>query len=159
MDLLFFWTAKNYQADLRQPDRPLHLHQSSKRMHSVEAGESVWAFTRNAAGTYVLAAELVVIAKEVLSQQSAHGQYRVLGDPARSRFFDTSRAPDAEPIIRSVCGVTAPVLGSAFQGRGAVKPLSPDGTQETREFASGMVSVPWKELSLALTKRDSNVAR
>ena len=40
-----------------------HLNQATPRLHDVELGDSLWAFTRLESGRYVLAAELVVRAK------------------------------------------------------------------------------------------------
>ncbi len=56
-------------------------------LHHVEVGDSVWAFTRNGEGRYVLAAELVVRAKTRNAPGSRYGAYRVWGDLKRSRYL------------------------------------------------------------------------
>ena len=56
MALLYYWRPDNYRRDL-DFGAGFHLSQGSATLHRVEVGDSVWAFTRNVGGRYVLAAE------------------------------------------------------------------------------------------------------
>lgn len=62
MPLLYYWRGDNYRRDL-DLGAGYHLNQGSPRLHDIELGDSLWAFTRLENGRYVLAAELVVRAK------------------------------------------------------------------------------------------------
>lgn len=57
MTLLYFWRGDNYRRDLDM-GAGYHLNQSNSMLHSVPIGDSLWAFTRNRNGDYVMAAEL-----------------------------------------------------------------------------------------------------
>ena len=60
--LLYHWRYDNYRRDLDM-GVGFHLNQKSPRLHEIERGESLWAFTRvkdrQQKDRYVLAAELV----------------------------------------------------------------------------------------------------
>jgi 5-methylcytosine-specific restriction enzyme A len=148
MPLLYHWRREYYEADVRD-GLPLALRQVSSSLHHIEGGESVWAFTRNNAGNYVLAMELVVAAKDTVpSAASDYGPYRVIGDPLRSRHFDVDAGNDVEPLIRSLgIQVDAKVLGHAFQGRAAVRLISGDDDARIREFATTLPTVGSKKTS------------
>lgn len=127
MALLYYWRPDNYRRDL-DFGAGYHLNQSSPVLHRVELGDSVWAFTRNATGHYVLAAELVVRAKTRNPSGFRYGTYRIWGDLKRSRYFKVDEQNDAEAVLRAVSGRhSTTLLGRAFQGRAAVRNLSPEG--------------------------------
>lgn len=124
MPLLYYWRGDNYTRDLDM-GAGYHLNQANPLMHQVGIGDSLWAFTRNIEGRYVLAAELVVRAKTHNPPNFRYGRYRVWGDLTKSRYFRTERQPSVEQIIRNLsCRANAPVLGRSFQGAAAVRLIS-----------------------------------
>jgi len=140
MHLLYYWKPTNYVVD-RRAGFAFALWQNSRTMAQIRPGETLWAFTRNADGRYVLAAK--VIAQDVTDQNPdpRYGRYRVRGLPT-SRLFDVDDAPDAEPLIRSLSiRADAPALGQSFQGASAVRPLTDDDHARLSEFARSMADV------------------
>lgn len=124
MPLLYHWRDVNYRSDLGG-GIAWHLNQNSPRLHAIEPGESLWAFTRDREKRYVLAAELVVRAKTFNPPGFVYGPHRVWADPVRSRFFLVDGQPAIEPVIRALSilpGATR--LGQAFQGPGAVRSIT-----------------------------------
>lgn len=112
-------------------------------LHQVELGDSVWAFTRDGAGRYVLAAELVVRAKTRNAPGFRYGQYRVWGDLQRSRYFKVDGQGDQEAMIRAVSERhTASKLYLAFQGWRAVRSLTAEGHQMLAATARGLEAEP-----------------
>jgi hypothetical protein len=127
MALLYYWRPDNYRRDL-DFGAGYHLNQGSAVLHHVEIGDSVWAFTRNDDGRYVLAAELVVRAKTRNPPGFRYGPYRVWGDLKLSRYFHVDGQADQEALLRTVSGRhSAKVLGMAFQGHAAVRILPDEG--------------------------------
>jgi 5-methylcytosine-specific restriction protein A len=59
MPLLYYWRPDNYRHDLDM-GVAYHLNQGNPIMHTIDVGDSLWAFTRSLSGVYVLAAELIV---------------------------------------------------------------------------------------------------
>jgi 5-methylcytosine-specific restriction protein A len=140
MALLYYWRPDNYQRDL-DFGAGFHLNQGNPVLHQVEIGDSVWAFTRNGQGRYVLAAEVVVRAKTRNRPDFRYGPYRVWGDLTRSRYFRADGQADQEPVIRAVSGRhEARMLGRAFQGRAAVRIVNGEGHR--------MLAAAAKELEL-----------
>lgn len=124
MALLYFWRGDNYRRDLDM-GAGYHLNQSNALLHSLPVGDSLWAFTRNRNGDYVMAAELVISAKTRNPPTFRYGGYRVWGDLEKSRYFRADQQQRVEPLIRSLsCGPKADVLGRSFQGRSAVRTLT-----------------------------------
>lgn len=122
--LLYYWRGDNYRRDL-DLGAGYHLNQTNPLLHEIEAGDSLWAFTRNRAGVYVLAAELVVRAKTFNPPAFRYGRYRLWGDLRLSRYFATEGQPSIEQVIRSLsCRTGAPVLGQSFQGGAAVRAIT-----------------------------------
>lgn len=124
MSLLYYWRPDNYHRDLDY-GAGYHLNQASPLLHEIEIGDSLWAFTRNQRGRYVLAAELVVKAKTHNPPRFRYGRYRIWGDLYRSRYFEVEEQPSVEQVIRAL-SITAEAryLGQSFQGRAAVRQLS-----------------------------------
>jgi hypothetical protein len=123
VSVLYYWRPDNYVRDQRF-GFGYHLNQNSPVLATVEPGSSVWAFTRDKFGRYVLAAELVVKAVTRNSPGYRYGSYRVWGDTERTRYFDIDVSPDAEPLIRHLKLTTnAAILAQSFQGHRAVKAL------------------------------------
>jgi hypothetical protein len=121
MALLYYWRGDNYWRDLNM-GAGYHLNQGNPLLHRIEIGDSIWAFTRNHSGRYVLAAELIVKAKTENPPIFRYGRYRVWGDIQYSRYFQVDNQPSVEQIIRSLpCKVNAPILGQSFQGFSAVR--------------------------------------
>ena len=142
MPLLYFWRGDNYRNDLDE-GVAFHLNQSSPRLHGIDLGDSVWAFTRNTRGRYVLAAELVVRAKTHNPKGYPYGPYRVWGDRERSRYFAIDEGPSVEPLIRTFAlPVGEGVLGRSFQGPGAVRSLSLLDHTALRVFARNLPLEP-----------------
>jgi 5-methylcytosine-specific restriction enzyme A len=124
MPLLYHWRGDNYRRDLDM-GAGYHLNQANPLLHEIELGDTLWAFTRNRAGAYVLAAALVVKAKTINSPRFRYGRYRIWGDLKLSRYFLTECAPSAEAVIRALSIKTGgEVLGRAFQGYAAVRRIT-----------------------------------
>jgi hypothetical protein len=124
MPLLYFWRGDNYRRDLDM-GAGYSLNQANPLLHEIELGDSLWAFTRNRLGEYVLAAELVVSAKTRNPKTFRYGSYRLWGSLEKSRYFLVDSQPTVEPLIRGLsCRPRADLLGQSFQGRNAVRELS-----------------------------------
>jgi 5-methylcytosine-specific restriction enzyme A len=142
MALFYYWRPDNYRRDL-DFGAGYHLNQGSPVLHHVEVGDSVWAFTRDTAGRYVLAAGLVVRARTRNAPGFRYGPYRVWGDLKLSRYFAVDGQADQEPVLRAVSGRhSAKVLGTAFQGRAAVRILSTEGHAMLSAVAKGLALEP-----------------
>jgi 5-methylcytosine-specific restriction enzyme A len=123
VNVLYYWRPDNYFRD-RRFGFGYHLNQNSPVLTAVEPGDSVWAFTRDHLGRYVLAAEMVTKAVTTNAPRYRYGRYRVWGDPERTRYFDVDVGPNAEPLVRHLnLSTRAAVLAQSFQGHRAVKPL------------------------------------
>lgn len=121
MPLLYYWRGDNYWRDLNM-GAGYHLNQANPLLHRIDTGDSLWAFTRNHLGRYVLAAELVVKAKTENPPKFRYGRYRVWGNIQLSRYFQVDSQPNIEQIIRNLsCKANARILGQSFQGFSAVK--------------------------------------
>jgi hypothetical protein len=142
MPLLYYWRRDNYQRDL-DLGAGSHLNQNNPVMHEVEAGDSLWAFTRTRDGRYVLAAELVVQAKTLNHPDFRYGDYRVWGDVNQSRYFRTEGAPSVEQVIRSLSvSANARILGRSFQGHAAVREITEQDHRMLREVARDLPLEP-----------------
>lgn len=100
MPLLYHWRGDTYRYDLDH-GVGYHLNQANRRLHDVEPGDSVWAFTRTQGSAYALAAELVVSARTRNPPGYRYGPYRVWGDLRRLRYFAVSgpaRRDVADPL-------------------------------------------------------------
>ena len=129
MPLLYYWRGDNYRRDLDM-GAGYHLNQANPKLHEIELGDSLWAFTRNKEGRYVLAAELIIKAKTENPPNFRYGRYRVWGDIHHSRYFIVDNQPSVEQIIRRLsCKTDARILGRSFQGRAAVKSLTVEDHQ------------------------------
>ena len=49
-----------------------HLNQLNPLMHSIDIGDTLWAFTRNKRGGYAIVAKLLVKAKTINPRKSLH---------------------------------------------------------------------------------------
>jgi 5-methylcytosine-specific restriction protein A len=96
MPLLYYWRPDNYYRDLDM-GAGYHLNQANPLLHKIEIGDSLWAFTRNKDGRYVLATELVIKAKTENPPNFRYGRYRVWGDIHRSRYFQVDNQPSTLP--------------------------------------------------------------
>jgi 5-methylcytosine-specific restriction enzyme A len=124
MPLLYYWRGDNYRRDL-DLGAGYHLNQANPLLHQIDAGDSLWAFTRTKQGRYVLAAELIVKAKTENPPNFRYGRYRIWGDIQLSRYFQVEGQPSIEQVIRSLsCTTNARILGLSFQGPNAVKTVS-----------------------------------
>lgn len=124
MPLLYYWRRDNYEHDL-DFGVGFHLNQKSARLHQIELGDTLWAFTRRRDGAYVLAMRLVVRARTHNRAGYRYGPYRVWGDLQRSRYFLLDGQPPLDPLIRALSlRVQAGVIGQAFQGGAAVRSIT-----------------------------------
>lgn len=136
MNVLYYWRPDNYQRD-RRFGFGYHLNQNSPVLACVAKGDTVWAFTRDGIGRYVLAAALVVRAVTRNSPAYRYGRYRVWGDLDSTRYFEVDAAPGAEELIRHLnVRAAARNLGQSFQGLSAVRPLDAAAHQLLRNFAA-----------------------
>lgn len=142
MPLLYFWRGDNYRRDLDM-GAGYNLNQASPLLHSIDIGDSLWAFTRNRLDEYVIAAELVVSAKTRNPQSFRYGSYRLWGSLEKSRYFQVDGQPSAEPVIRQLsCSPRASVLGHSFQGRSAVRTISTSDHRMLRAFSKSLPLEP-----------------
>jgi 5-methylcytosine-specific restriction protein A len=122
--LLYYWRPDNYRHDL-DVGAGYNLNQDNPLLHQIDVGDSLWAFTRTLNGYYAIAAELVLQFKTHNPPSFGYGRYRVWGNLQKSRYFKVEGQPDAEQVIRNLsCKTDAAVLGRAFQGRAAVRPIT-----------------------------------
>ncbi len=136
MNVLYYWRPDNYRRD-RRFGFGYHLNQDSPVLARVDKGDTVWAFTRDQKGRYVLAATLVARAVTRNSPGYRYGRYRVWGDLDCTRYFDVDRAPGAEGLIRHLRVRTqAERLAQSFQGWRAVRPLEASDHQLLTAFAA-----------------------
>jgi 5-methylcytosine-specific restriction protein A len=141
MPLLYYWRGDNYARDLDE-GVGFHLNQSSPRLHDIGVGESLWAFTRAPDGAYALACELVIAAKTRNPAGYPYGPYRVWGSLTDSRYFHAP-ASGVEAILRGLSPRPGPQpLGRYFQGRAAVRPLTPADHQALTAFAADLPLEP-----------------
>ena len=146
MPLLYFWRGDNYRRDLDM-GAGYNLNQANSVLHDIDIGDSLWAFTRNRAGDYVLAAELVVSAKTRNPKTFRYGSYRLWGDLKKSRYFQVDDQPSAEPVIRGLsCAPQADVLGQSFQGRSAVRQITRVDDRLLRLIAKSLPLEPRAQL-------------
>jgi hypothetical protein len=141
--LLYYWRSEHYLDEVGRGWANYRFARPSPRIHWIEVGDSVWAFTRNQNGEYVLACELVVAEK--YHAMSRYGSFAVRGAVRQSRYFDINRGPSVEQLIRGIIEARSDNLGHSFRGAGAVRPISEFSHQCLREFA--------KELQVIRAKR------
>jgi 5-methylcytosine-specific restriction enzyme A len=142
MSLLYYWRSDNYYRDLDM-GAGFHLNQANPLLHRIDIGDSLWAFTRNREGAYVLAVELVVKAKTENPPNFRYGRYRLWGDINLSRYFQTDGQPSIELIIRSLsCTANARILGQSFQGYAAVKSITQEDSNILRAAAQDLPLEP-----------------
>jgi hypothetical protein len=142
MHLLYYWKRENYRQDL-DLGASFHLNQKSSLMHEIEDGQSLWAFTRNSDGHYVLAVQLVARAKTYNPPNFRYGEYRVWGDLNQSRYFKTEGQPSVEQVIRQLSPTTnASYLGQSFQGKAAVRSLTKQDHLTLSELAEELPTEP-----------------
>jgi 5-methylcytosine-specific restriction enzyme A len=138
MPLLYHWQSDNYYRDAKF-GFGYHLNQGNPRMQALQPGDSLWAFTRNKAKMYVLAAELIVRACTKNPPNYRYGPFRVWGDIQESRYFDVDHSPNAEPLIRALSVKSeARILGSSFQGLAAVRLLTQHDHQLLTRFTENL---------------------
>lgn len=146
MPLLYFWRGDNYRRDLDM-GAGYNLNQANPLLHSIDIGDSLWAFTRNQLGEYVLASELVVSAKTRNPKTFRYGSYRLWGSLEKSRYFRIDGQPSVEPLIRGLsCSPRADLLGQSFQGRSAVRELQAADHRLLRRFAQSLPLEPRAQL-------------
>ncbi|MGB8645916.1 MAG: HNH endonuclease [Anaerolineae bacterium] len=142
MPLLYYWRGDNYRHDLDY-GAGYHLNQANPLMHTIDSGDSLWAFTRTRKGFYTLAAELVVRAKTFNPPNFRYGRYRIWGDLHKSRYFKADQGPRVDAIIRSLsCRANAPYLGQSFQGAAAVRRITAADHQILCAFAAHLPLEP-----------------
>lgn len=142
MPLLYYWRGDNYRHDL-DFGVGYPLNQANPLLHTVDRGDSLWAFTRRADGAYVLAAELVAAAKTLNPPGYRYGRFRLWGDLTRSRYFSVAGQPDITVLIRSLSiSAGGDVLGRAFQGGAAVRQLEEQDHQILAEYAAPLPLEP-----------------
>jgi len=139
MPLLYYWRPDNYRRDL-DGGASYHLNQASPTLHNIEKDDSLWAFTRNKKGYYVLAAEFVIKAKTINPPDFRYGKYRVWGHIEKSRYFETEDQQRIDAVIRSLSiKVEAEHLGKAFQGRAAVRQITIEDHRILKRLATHLL--------------------
>ena len=142
MPLLYYWRGDVYRADL-DAGVGFHLNQATPRLHAIDVGDSLWAFSRRADGAYVLVAELVVHARTLNPDGFHYGRYRLWGHLARSRYFAADAQADITPLIRGLSvSSRGGVLGRAFQGAAAVRSLTLADHAVLARYAAALPTEP-----------------
>lgn len=137
-NVLYYWRPDNYARD-RRFGFGYHLNQNSPVLAGLTSGETVWAFTRDRLGRYVLAAALAVKAVTRNPPNYRYGAHRVWGDLERTRYFDIDGGPGAEELIRHLrITANADILAQSFQGHSAVKALDAADHGLLTEYARGL---------------------
>jgi len=137
MGLLYHWRKENYEDDMTriQQGHDLSLVQNSRRWEAAENGETVWAFTRNNNGRYVLVATYDV--DHVEDYDGDYGRYCAVAIADTTEFYDPKVGDDIEPIIRGLpFSLKNPSLGRNFQGPAAVKKVELADEEGLRQFAA-----------------------
>jgi 5-methylcytosine-specific restriction protein A len=150
--LLYYWQPDNFRRDLDM-GAGYHLSQGNPLLHSIDIGDSLWAFTRMKDGRYAIAAQLVVRAKTINPPGFRYGKYRVWGDLTQSRYFQVAGQSNAEDLLRRISGRRdAKILARAFQGYRAVRPLDAAGDRLLRAWVKSFPPEPrakvWSEEQL-----------
>jgi hypothetical protein len=165
MPLLYFWRGDNYRRDLDM-GAGYNLNQANPLLHSIDIGDSLWAFTRTRLGEYVLAAELVVSAKTRNPKTFRYGSYRLWGSLEKSRYFLVDEQPSVEHLIRGLsCSPRAGLLGQSFQGRSAVRKISLADHRLLHAFAKSLplehraCLIPEEQLEEEIAKGSSSDVR
>lgn len=83
---LHYWRRDNYQKDL-DLGAGYHFNEDNPRMHDVERGDPLEAYTCLDGGRNVPVTELVLQAKTTNWPGFRYEKYRVWGDVDRSRYF------------------------------------------------------------------------
>jgi 5-methylcytosine-specific restriction protein A len=142
LPLLYYWQPDNYRRDL-DFGVGYHLNQSNAIMHSIDVGDSLWAFTRSRIGKYCFAARLIVRAKTTNPPNFRYGRYRVWGDLKLSSFYRIEGQPNAELLIRAFSLKTdAKILAQSFQGKAAVRKISHSEGAMIEAFTQHFVDEP-----------------
>lgn len=144
MSLLYHWKGENHARDLAA-GVGYHLNQGNPLMHTLEIGESLWAFSRAKSGHYFLAAELVTSTLTRNPEGYRYGPYRVWGNSRTSRYFRAEGQPDISTLIRRLglkAGKEDTPLGWAFQGYSAVRHISPEAHDLLTAWSSDLASEP-----------------
>jgi 5-methylcytosine-specific restriction protein A len=147
MSVLFYWKRENYVSDMAA-GKAYHLNQNNELIINLNPGEHIWAFTR-INGTYVLAADLVVLSTQPNTPGYKYGAYRAVANTKGSRYFDVRRGLDVEPVVRRIFPLAPSVsktgrrfgLGSFFQGMNGVRPLSFPGERLLTAFAGSLPTI------------------
>lgn len=138
VNLLYYWQPDNYKRD-RRFGFGYHLNQNSPALTRAATDDTVWAFTRDRVGRYVLAAALVVRAVTRNAPSYRYGRYRAWGDVDSTRYFDVDAAPGAGELIRHLkIRAHADNLGQSFQGHSAVRPLDLQDHLLLADFAADL---------------------
>lgn len=142
MPLLYYWRPDNHQHDL-DFGVGFHLNQGTPRLHDIEVGDSLWAFTRRRDRTFALAMQLVVRAKTHNRAGFRYGPYRLWGDLQHSRYFLLDGQPPLDPILRALSlQVRARSIGQAFQGHAAVRRITAADDELLQAHARGLLPEP-----------------
>ena len=134
MPVLFFWTREFYEADMYGPGSITECFYSPhKTLHRAKPDDTVWAFTRNSADVYVLAARLEV-ERRIGPFEGTTRPYGVVGKPGVAYFRTSPGASSVEDMVRNELGVRARrhPLGMSFEGPNHVRRL-PDFAQSVLE--------------------------
>lgn len=124
MLLLYYWRGDNYRRDI-DFGAGYHLNQSNPLLHDIDFGDSLWAFTRNSKGDYVLAAQLIIKAKTFNHPKFRYGSYQVWGDLNKSKYFITENQPSINQVVKHLSiKANAHILGRSFQGFSAVRKIN-----------------------------------
>jgi hypothetical protein len=132
--ILFHWRRETYEADRDEGWFGYGFRSASPRLHLAGKGDHVWAFTRNRASDYVLAARLLVKSRH--RDDTYLRPYHVTGERRSTTYFDVEVGPSVELVIRHKLGLTvqSAVLGRSFQGNGHIQPITPAGHAALEAF-------------------------
>jgi hypothetical protein len=114
VDLLTYWTWKNYLKDTDGGTDPgFHYNSNKPRIHdATRVGDSLWIVVGRTGPSkieYILGARLHIISKTFNVPGYEHGRYRVYGDRDKSEYFDPSGPDMTEILLRLTFDPRGPI--------------------------------------------------
>jgi hypothetical protein len=142
MPILYFWVRENYLSDTEDGPSSVALEQNAKWLgRPRDHGESLWAFTRNSRGDYVLVLHYKIGEIQNVGARGMYGTYQIIPKNGTTRWFDPEESESVERVIRSLSfKPKASPLGRNFQGHGAIRKITAADAAKLSRFADALVT-------------------
>lgn len=137
MPILYFWVRDTYLENTADKPKAVELEQNGSWLADAdEKGESLWAFTRNSHGEYVLVLHYRIRAIRHVGDEGEYGEYRLIPEPGTTIWFDPENGDSVENVIRRLSiAPNSGVLGRSFQGRGAIRRITRMDSRQLLDFS------------------------